>query len=139
MSDVTGSVRRIFAAFNDNAVDEVADVIDEGMVDHHVPPGFPPGPEGVRAWWAMLHEAFDCRLEVDDVVAGEDRVATRLTFSGTHTGTFLGHPATNRSFSSSFMSIERFDGGRLVERWEVGDVLGMLQQLELVDPGGGAP
>ena len=66
----------------------------------------------------------------------EDRVATRLTFSGTHRGSFLGYPVTNRSFSSSLMSIERFDDGRFVERWEVDDVLGMLQQLELVEPGG---
>lgn len=136
MSDLAQSVRRFIAAFNDNAVDDVADAIDDNMIDHHLPPGIPPGPEGLRLWWAMLHDTFDGRLEIDDLVEGTDRVATRLTFSGTHKGDFLGYPATYRSFSTSFMSIERFDDGRLVERWEVGDVLGMLQQLELVEPGG---
>ena len=135
MGDLGELVRRYVAAFNENAIDQVADVLGDDLVDHHVPVGIPRGPDGVRAWWSIVHDALDGRLEIEDLVEGDDRVATRLTFSGVHKGDFLGHPATNRTFSSSFMSIERFDQGRLVERWEVGDVLGMLQQLGVIDVG----
>ena len=32
-------------------------------------------------------------------------------------------------FSAEFMSIDRFEGDRIAERWEVGDLLGLLQQI----------
>jgi predicted ester cyclase len=128
-SGITDSWRRFVAAFNANSPDEIADVVAAEFVDHHVPPELPRGLDGVRLWWDALHHAFDCRLEVDDVVEGTDRLASRMTFTGVHTGEFQGLPATGRSFSASFMSIDRFAGGQLVERWEVGDTLGILQQL----------
>jgi predicted ester cyclase len=126
---MTDSFRRFVAAFNANAPDDIADVVADGFVDHHVPAELPPGIEGVRLWWKLIHEAFDCRLDIDDTVEGSDRLANRLTFSGVHTGEFQGLAATGKSFAASFISIDRFEDGRLVERWEVGDVLGMFQQL----------
>jgi predicted ester cyclase len=132
---IADSSRRLIDAFNRNDADAVKDLVADDFVDHHVPPAIPLGLDGIRMWWGFLHEAFDCRLDIDDVVEGSDRVASRMTFSGTHTGDFQGHPATGASFTASFMGIERYEGGRLVERWEVGDVLGLLQQLGIVEPG----
>jgi predicted ester cyclase len=132
MTSMVESGRRVVEAFNANAPDEVADLVAEGFVDHHIPPELPPGLEGLRVWWGILHDAFDCRLEIDDVVVGKERLAMRMTFSGVHTGEFQGHPATNRPFSGMFMSVERFEDGRLVERWEVGDVAGIFGQLGLL-------
>ena len=134
-SDMVGSWQRFVAAFNRNSVDDVADVIAPTFVDHHVPPELPAGVEGVRRWWGVVHDAFDCRLDVEDVVEGVDRIATRMTFSGVHTGDFQGLPATGKPFSAAFMSIERFEDGRLVERWEVGDMVTILGQLGVLATG----
>jgi predicted ester cyclase len=121
--------RKLLEAFNANRPDDAGELITDDFVDHHVPDAIPPGVEGVRLWWAILHDAFDARIEMDDVVEGTDRVASRWTFSGTHVGEFNGIPATNAKFSAQFMSIDRFEGDRIAERWEVGDLLGLLQQI----------
>ena len=123
------STRALFEAFNANRPDDAAGLVTDDFVDHHVPPEIPRGPAGLRAWWNILHAAFDARIDVDDVIEGTDRVASRWTFSGTHTGEFNGIPATNATFAATFMSIDRFEDGRIAERWEVGDLLGLLQQI----------
>jgi predicted ester cyclase len=125
-SDIT---RTLFVAFNVNQPDRLVDYLTEGFVDHHVPEGIPVGLPGVRMWWDILHNAFDGRIDCDDVVEADDKVASRWRFSGTHIGEFNGIPATNRSFSGEFMSFDRFEGDRIAERWEVGDLLGILQQI----------
>jgi predicted ester cyclase len=121
--------RRLFAAFNANRPDDVSDLFTADFVDHHVPPEIPRGHQGVRLWWTILHGAFEARIELDDVVESADRVASRWRFAGRHIGEFNGIPATGKSFSADFMSIDRFEGDRIAERWEVGDVLGLLQQI----------
>jgi predicted ester cyclase len=124
--------RRFFEAFNANRPEDILQRVDERFVDHHVPDGIPPGPEGVRIWFAALHAAFTGRIDVDDVIEAGDKVASRWRFSGTHIGEFSGIPATGKSFSGEFMSVDLYRDGRLVERWEVGDMLGILQQLGVV-------
>ena len=125
-ADVT---RSLFEAFNANRPGAAANLVTADFLDHHVPAEIPRGPQGIQTWWAVLHGAFDSRIDIDDVVEGDDRVASRWRFSGSHTGEFNGIPATNATFSAEFMSIDRFDDGRIAERWEVGDLLGILQQI----------
>src|SRR5262245_56699577 len=55
---------------------------------------------------SRLRVAFsDARatLELEDTVAEGDRVADRLTIRGTHTGEFLGVPASGRQVAVSFI------------------------------------
>jgi|EndMetStandDraft_5_1072996.scaffolds.fasta_scaffold886215_1 predicted ester cyclase len=123
------ATRQLLEAFNANRPEDAAEVITADFLDHHVPAEIPRGLEGLRTWWTILHGAFDGRIDVDDVIEGDDRVASRWRFSGTHIGEFNGIPATNATFSAEFMSIDRFEDGRIAERWEVGDLLGLLQQI----------
>ena len=129
MTRQADATRQLLEAFNGNRPDIAADLITDDFLDHHVPAEIPRGLEGLRTWWTILHGAFDARIDVDDVIDGGDRVASRWRFSGTHIGEINGIPPTNAKFSAEFMSIDRFEDGRIAERWEVGDVLGLLQQI----------
>jgi predicted ester cyclase len=71
-------------------------------------------------------------ITITDVIAEDDRVAGRFTFSGTHRGEFNGIPPTNRSFSVEGVDIYRFEGGKIAEAWSSFDSLGMLQQLGVI-------
>ena len=56
----------------------------------------------------------------------------RLTFTGTHTGPWMGIPPTGRPVTVKGMALYRLQDGKIVEQWTIGDTLGLLQQLGAV-------
>jgi predicted ester cyclase len=113
--------------------DRLTEVLAEGLVDHDPAPGQSAGPKGIGEFWTTFREAFpDVALTPVQVFATEEFVTAVLDVSGTHRGEFLGHEATNRSFTVRGIQVGRFADGRMTDRWGSTDVLGILQQLELV-------
>ena len=82
--------------------------------------------EGVLA---MLSAFSDRQVEIADQVVNGDKVATRWTAIGVHSGEFNGIPATGRHVSMMGICIGRIGGGKIVESWEVTDDAGLLRQL----------
>lgn len=74
----------------------------------------------------------DLHFKIDDIVVQGDRVATRMTASGTHTGAYMGVPATGKNINCTVMGIVRLQDGKIVEHWGVTDELAMLAQLGLL-------
>jgi steroid delta-isomerase-like uncharacterized protein len=101
------------------------------LIDHEeLPPGVPPGREGAKQFFAMLHQAFpDLRVEADEPLAEGDRVVIHATWRGTHQGTFLGIPPTGKAITFTGIDIVRIQDGKMVEHWGITDSLGLLQQL----------
>jgi predicted ester cyclase len=88
-----------------------------------------------RAW----HGAFpDERTEFEDQIAEGHLVVSRMRSTATHRGELMGIPATGRRITVTGIWIDRVAGGQIVERWGEVDMLGMLQQLDVVPaPGQG--
>jgi predicted ester cyclase len=88
-----------------------------------------------RRWIDPFRSAFpDFRMVVDDVLVDGDRVAARFRCSGTHTGEWLGRPATGRRFEDvAEVYFVRLVDGRLggVDA-AVEDNLDRLRQLGLL-------
>jgi predicted ester cyclase len=63
------------------------------------------------------------------LIAEGDLVACRVTWSGTHRGSFLGVAATNLPFSVEHMHVFRVTNGQIAEHWAVRDDLAMLGQI----------
>jgi ketosteroid isomerase-like protein len=79
---------------------------------------------------ALLTGAFpDLRITVEDMVAGDDKVAARLTFRGTHQGPFRGIEPTGRTVEFSSIRIYRIEDGKVAQTWAEVDALGLLGQL----------
>lgn len=92
--------------------------------------GLPPGKDSIRAYYRAFLDAFpDARVTLEDVLEHGDRAAARYTMTATHAGPFLGHPPTGRSVTLPGLSILRFEGGHVAERWAQADLLGLTQQL----------
>ncbi len=89
------------------------------------------GPEGFKQWAGAMLEPFfsDGEVDVNDMIAEEDKVVVRWTWSATHTGEFMGIPPTGRQITIAGISIHRFADGNFVESWVNYDILGMMQQL----------
>ena len=135
------------AAFR-RMVDEVFNrgnfaLIDEGVAPDFIereelPPGFPPGREGIMLLTQMLRSAFpDFKATIDDMLADGDRVATRMTWTGTHQGEFMGIPPTGKRISIQVIDFVRFADGRFAEHWGLMDNMGMMQQLGAIPAPGG--
>jgi steroid delta-isomerase-like uncharacterized protein len=87
----------------------------------------------------MYRAAFpDVHIAIDDLIAAGDKVVTRYTATGTHQGELMGIPATGKKISITGVSIYRFANGQIVEDWAEFDQLGMLTQLGVIPPAGGA-
>ena len=57
---------------------------------------------------------------------------TRLMARGVHKGNLPGIPATGNPMTMSATVVHRIENGKLAEKWSDKDVLGMLQQLDVV-------
>jgi steroid delta-isomerase-like uncharacterized protein len=117
--------------FNQGNVSLVDELVAPGFIEHEeMPPGTPTGSDGNKAATAMLRSAFpDFKATIEDMVAEGDKVALRLTWSGTHEGEFMGLPPTGKRFSIPVFDILRMDGGKIVEHWGQMDRMAMMQQL----------
>jgi len=78
----------------------------------------------------------DVRFSVDDIIAVEDKVAVRLTFTATHGGPFLELPASGNSVAGKDLIIYRFADGKIEEAWLQLDGLGIMVQMGLIPPMG---
>ena len=74
----------------------------------------------------------DLTATVQDLVAGFDRLAARVRYRGTHSGTFLGIAATGREVDFEAFHFARFRNGRIVEWSGTADLLGALRQIGAV-------
>jgi len=95
------------------------------------------GPESFKQVVTMYRTAFpDLHMTIEDMFTEGDRVASRVTFTGTHKGDLMGIAATGKQVAIAGIVISRFEGGKQVEVWASEDLLGMMQQLGVVPPMG---
>jgi predicted ester cyclase len=115
------------------------DILDEVLAPEFVyhSPGAPPDREGFKQSILMLSFALhDMRYSIEDLFAEGDKVADRLTWQATHQGEMMGIPPTGNLITGTEMHISRIAEGKIVERWGLGDNLGLMQQLGAIPPPG---
>jgi steroid delta-isomerase-like uncharacterized protein len=124
-------VRESFEAFNSGETDRLLAVVAPELVMHFAE--LPEPVHGREIWlqgFETIKNAFpDLEAHVDDLVAAEDRVAVRVSFSGTHAGEFQGVPATGRSIHYVSHEFYRVEGGLIVEEWICSDMASLFRQL----------
>lgn len=83
----------------------------------------------------MLWNAFpDIRITFEDMIAEQNKMGCRYYLSGTHRGEFLRHPPTNKKFKVHGMTIFAFQEGVIKQRWNVLDVLELIDQIKESSP-----
>ena len=103
------------------------------LVDHSVPSGLPTTQEGAKELAKRFWSAFpDLRFTIEDQIAEGDKVVTRWTAGGTHTGALMGIQPTGRHVVVTGIRIDRLLRERILESWAEIDQLGMLRQLGAV-------
>jgi steroid delta-isomerase-like uncharacterized protein len=80
----------------------------------------------VSSLYAIYAEPY---FMVEDQLAEGDKVLTRWTFQGKHTGDHMGAAPTGKQITLTGMNLFRLAGGKIEEIWLNADDLGELQQL----------
>ena len=132
-------VRRYYErVVNEHRLDELASFIHPDYVDHTAE-GTERGPSVVRAHLEGLRSTFpDFQLRIEQMIAEDDLVVTRVTARGTHTGVWQDIKPTGTEIQLYGINIDRLEAGLIAEHWGEADTVGMLQQMG-VNPFGTDP
>src|SRR5215469_10084626 len=124
-------VRAGFQAFNRGNADECLTRIAPDLITNLAE--LPEPQRGREVWrqgFEMMKHAFpDLQAYIEDIVAAQDKVAVRVRFRGTHSGEFLGIPATGRSIQYASHEFYRIADGLIAEEWICSDMATLLRQL----------
>lgn len=101
------------------------------FVNHAASPGRPNGPESMwTTFETILRPAIsDLTVTIHDQIAEGDKVTTRKTISGRHTGELLGVPATGKEIAIDVIDIIRVEDGRYREHWGLNTLQSVLASL----------
>jgi steroid delta-isomerase-like uncharacterized protein len=123
-------VARMYEAINDHRVG--SEFWSEDMVWR--------GPAGIgtkrgleqyrREHQAPYLRAFSDKHAIDEIrIAEGDYVAAHGYQYATHSGDYLGIPASGKRIKMRYMDFWRVEGGKLAENWVLIDILDFLEQL----------
>lgn len=139
MNDHAARVEQARQCWNRGDLSGYLSLYDDGIKLH----GYAPEPMGkaqVKAFYELVMASLGedsggpPALAFHEVLTDGDLYCCRFTMSGVHRGPFLGVPATGRRYSIGGITVMRFAGDRVVERWSNADMLGLLIQLGAVAP-----
>jgi steroid delta-isomerase-like uncharacterized protein len=124
--------RYIETIFNDGRHDQLSEFVSPDAVDHDPLPGTEGMPilEGLTAFLDMRRQAFpDFKYTIEDVLAEGDKVFGRLTMHGTHSGAFLGTPASGAQVEMKVMTLVHIQDGKITNHWGRPDMISLLRQI----------
>ena len=97
------------------------DLIERCLLPTYVFPGIR-GLTALRTSLTKMRTGFpDLRVQIDDLLAEDQRVVAQLTYQGTHVGVFFQQPASGRFLAWSGVAIYRIDHGKIAEEWAIWD------------------
>lgn len=131
----------IMKAFETGDAAELDKYVTPNVKSHMVMPGYPEGLEGMKKMVADFKVSMpDAKYTVEDMRVEGDILVGRVRMSGTNSGPMMGMPATNKKIDN-VMSLDwiRWENGKFVEHWGVGEEMKMMGQLGLMPPMDGAP
>jgi steroid delta-isomerase-like uncharacterized protein len=131
------SVRRVFEeGWNEGRVEVVDECLAIDAVDRHeFTDDAPNAPAHLKSIIAMFRAALpDLHMAVEDLIGEGDRVAARVTMTGTHTGAPLfGVPAEGKAIRVEQFHIVQSDAdGRGIQHWAAVGEDELFRQLQRV-------
>jgi predicted ester cyclase len=121
----------VIASGNRDAFDEL---MSPTFVNRSAPVGAPDGPESLwHTFENILRPAIaDLTVHILDQIAEGDKVTTRKTITGLHTGTLMGIAPTGRAVSIDVIDIIRVQDGRYAEHWGINTLPVLLAHLRQI-------
>ncbi len=125
-------ILRVYELSTQKDVVKLFELYDPGYIEHlrDVDQSL----DQLKAGIPVFFSAFpDLTFTVEDMVAEGDKVAYRVTITGTHTGgPYMGVAPSGKKIEMRNTSIKRIANGRLAESWGTLDTVSAMRQLGLI-------
>ena len=119
-------MRRMIEAYNKQDLALLDDLMAPDFVDHTLQLR---GLDSFKQFYSMFWKGFpDTLATIDDITAEGDKVWSRSTVTGTHTGEYRGLPPTGKKITFTGVDICRIVDGKIVETESVNDFLDFYKQ-----------
>jgi steroid delta-isomerase-like uncharacterized protein len=129
--DYKSVVRRYYSeiwnAWSEPALEELVspDIVFHGSIGTAVE-----GISGFKEYRERIRSVFpDFHNHIEELVAEGEKVAARLTYTGTHRGELFGFPGTGRKISYQGLALFAFREGKIVRGFVLGDTETLKRQL----------
>jgi predicted ester cyclase len=127
-------VRRFYEEIDNGNLSIIDELVSKDYIDHNPAPWFAPGLEGVKQSFKLFAEATPGYHKIEDQIAEDDKVVTRLTSYGKHKGDLPGAPRTGNDMKMTSITIHRIADGKLAEKRSEKDMIAMLTQIGKMQP-----
>jgi predicted ester cyclase len=127
-------IRQLADTFNNPQKRESSyfDFYDNSLSIHGFPPNLPTNKEGFKQFIHLLWKAFpDIRITFDDIIIEGNKAAGRYNLTGTHKGEFVDLRPTDRQFRVNGMTVFSFHNKKIIERWNLVDMMSLMEQLKI--------
>jgi len=102
----------------------------ETFVNHSAPPNAPTDASFlVKFVTGFRHGFSDISVQIQEILGEGDKVSVRKTITATHTGEFMGKPATGKKIVITGMDIETLKDGKITDHWSLSDFMQVFQSL----------
>ncbi len=89
------------------------------------------GYNGISGYMDLVRGAFpNFTNSIEETISEWAKAFARLIYTDTHEGKIFGVPPTRKT-SYAGAAVFHFDGNKIIKVWVLGDLHGLLQQLEL--------
>ena len=107
------------------------DLMAPDFINHAAPPGTP---NGSQSMWGTFQNILrpalsDLKVTIHDQIAEGNKVVTRKTISGIHSGTLMGLAPTGKDVAISVIDIVRVQDGKYAEHWGLNTLSSLLAAL----------
>jgi steroid delta-isomerase-like uncharacterized protein len=94
------------------------------------------GPEGLKKYLSYFSSSVsDAQITIEDKIVEGDKVVIRYSVRGVYKGKLIGKSPTGKEIAFTGITIQRYDGDKIVEVWDNWDTMGMMQQLGVIPSG----
>jgi len=124
-------VKRYVETFNKGNYEALKELLSPDYAVYN-PSGYPEptSREALIENYKGALEAFsEFSWSIEDMIAAEDKVISRIIAKGNYKGGVPGLPKTGKKFEFSMITIMRIEDGKVVEEWQEDDQLGFARQL----------
>lgn len=108
----------------------VKELLTETFTNHTAPPNAPKDATVMIQFIAGFHKGFtNISVQIDEVLAEDDKVSLRKTITATHSGEFMGKKATGKKVEMSVIEIDILKEGKITDHWSRNDFMQVVQGL----------